>query len=282
MSVPISPLAPRDIAHLFGPLLGELLAVLRSLSPSDWDRPTVAGSWRVRDVAAHLLDGDLRKLAACRDEHRLPLDGPLDTDSDLARFINGLNRSGVAYATRLSPRLLLELLATSGAWVAEFISTLPPHGPSMFPVSWAGEAVSENWMDTGREYTERWHHQMQIRDAVGAPLLLAAPWMDPLLDFSVRALPHAYAALPAPTGTTVVLDVHGETAGAWSLVRGDRAWQVYRGRPASADAVVRVSTDDAWRLFYNALPASEVLARVHVTGAAALADPLLRTRSVIL
>lgn len=275
------PLAPRYSAHLFRPLLAELLTLLRRLSPDGWDRLTVAGTWRVRDVAAHLLDGDLRKLAACRDGHRLPVDGPLETERDLARFINGLNSSGVAFAARLSPRLLADLLEIAGGWVADLVTGLPPHAPSVFPVSWAGEAVSENWMDTGREYTERWHHQAQIRDAVGAPGLLAPAWMEPLLDFSVRALPHAYAAMGAPAGTCVVLEVHGETAGAWSVVRNDRRWQVLRGRPAEPDAVVRVATDDAWRLFYNALPWADVRGRVEVTGTGALAEPLLRARSVI-
>jgi uncharacterized protein (TIGR03083 family) len=282
MSVPFSPMVPRDVAPLFGPLLTELLALLHSLGPDDWNRPTVASAWRVRDVAAHLLDGDLRKLAACRDQHPLPLDGPLDTARDLARFINTLNRSGVAYAARLSPRLLTDLLATTGAWVADYIRSLPPHGPSPFAVSWAGETTSENWMDTGREYTERWHHQMQIRDAVGRRLLLTPTWMEPLLDFSVRALPHAYAALAAPTGTTVLLEVHGETAGEWSLVRTEHGWQLAQGRPATANAIVRVATDDTWRLLYNALPAADVAARVQVTGNASLAEPLLRARSVIL
>lgn len=279
---PLEPLGPRYVAHLFVPLLGELLTLLRGLSPDEWDRATVAGAWRVRDIAAHLLDDDLRKLAACRDDHLLPLDGPIETDRDLARFINGLNGSGVAYAARLSPRLLVDLLATTGVWVADFISALPPHGPSTFAVSWAGESTSENWMDSGREYTERWHHQMQIRDAVSLPRLLAPTWMEPLLDFSVRALPHAYAACDAPTGTVVSLEVSGETAGAWSVVRDGRAWRVCRGRPASPDTLVRVGTDDAWRLFYNALPADAIAARVQVTGDPSLGEPLLGARSVIL
>jgi uncharacterized protein (TIGR03083 family) len=277
----LEPLTPQYCAPLFAPLLTELLGLLRRLAPDDWERPTVARAWRVRDVAAHLLDGDLRKLAAYRDGHRLPAVGPLEARRDLVRFINGLNASGIAYAARLSPRLLTDLLEITGGWVAELVAALPPHGPSLFAVSWAGEAASENWMDTGREYTERWHHQMQIRDAVGAPRLLDPAWMEPLLDFSVRALPHAYAGLDAPAATVVTLEVHGETAGAWSVLRDDRQWQLRRGRLGGANAVVRVSADDAWRMLYNALSASELSARVQVIGDAALAAPLLRARSVI-
>jgi hypothetical protein len=45
----------------------KLIELLRSLSPSEWDGQTVAPRWKVRDVAAHLLDTVLRKLSLVRD-----------------------------------------------------------------------------------------------------------------------------------------------------------------------------------------------------------------------
>ena len=65
----LTSLSPLDTAPLFPELHAELLSFLRALEPADWERPTVAGAWRVRDVAAHLLDGELRTLAAHRDGH---------------------------------------------------------------------------------------------------------------------------------------------------------------------------------------------------------------------
>ena len=59
----MEPLSPVYTADLFAPLGAELVSLLRGLGESDWTRPTLAGAWRVRDVAAHLLDGDLRKLS---------------------------------------------------------------------------------------------------------------------------------------------------------------------------------------------------------------------------
>jgi hypothetical protein len=166
--------------------------------------------------------------------------------------------------------------------VSALLAALPPHGPSMFPVSWAGEATSEQWMDTGREYTERWHHQMQLRDAVGAaPVLLAARWLDPLLDLSVRALPPAYAPVDAPDGDAVAFEVVPADGGAprtWSLVRHAGRWTLEGGRAGAPRAVVRATADAAWRLLYNARPDP---AGVVVEGDAALARPLLRARSVI-
>jgi uncharacterized protein (TIGR03083 family) len=79
-------LAPTYTAHLLRPLLGELLALLRGLRGEQWDAPTVAGGWRVRDVAAHLLDGDLRKVAVFRDGHAIPTDGPIASAAELAQY----------------------------------------------------------------------------------------------------------------------------------------------------------------------------------------------------
>ncbi len=277
-------LAPIYVADLFAPLHRELIALLGKLEPADWDRSTVAGDWKVRDIAAHLLDGILRKLSAHRDGHLPAPDRPLHSYADVLALINGLNAGGVAYMRRLSPRLLTDLLDVAGRWMADFTLELDPHAQALFSVAWAGESTSENWMDTGREYTEWWHHQMQIRDAVGAPGLLEARWLLPLLDLSVRALPHAYASTVAPEGTAITLAVPGEEPWAWTLVREVGTWQIYRGEtePPAAPAVrVTAAPDRAWRLFYNALPPEQALRDLTIEGDEALAEPLLRTRSVM-
>ena len=274
-------LVPLDTAPLFRPLLHELLELLRDLDAADWERPTLAGTWRVRDVAAHLLDGDLRKLSACRDGHLVKPEPPIRNSGDLARFIHAQNAIGVGFGARLSARAIVDLLETTGEEIATFVEQLDANAPAMFAVSWAGETESANWMDTGREYTERWHHQAQIRDAVGAARLLAPRWMEPLLDVSVRALKVAYANQAAPDGTVVSLEVHGPTPGAWSVAREEGRWRVVRGRPATPSALVRVATDDVWRIFYNAVRSPELVYRVEVEGAYDLARPLLNARSVI-
>lgn len=278
----MEPLEPRDTRPLFQPLLGELIALLRSLDPDMWNRRTVAPRWRVRDVAAHLLDGDLRKLAICRDGHFPPADGPISSERDIARLVNALNEGGVHYGQRLSDRLLVDLLELTGSWIVDYFSALPLSGPAVFAVSWAGETQSENWMDLGREYTERFHHQMQIRDGVGRPRLLDPAWMEPLIEFSIRVLPRTYEAVDAPDGTAITLAVRGETQGDWSLLRAQRAWQLRRGRPDAPATIVTIAADDVWRLFYNALSAEAIAGRVSVDGDPSLTAPLLAARSVIL
>jgi hypothetical protein len=283
----LAPLTPIDTAELFPELNAELVRLLRDLTADDWLRPTVAGSWRVRDVAAHLLDGTLRRLSLGRDAHRLAMRPP-SSFSDVVNLINELNASGVTYAGRLSAKLVTDLLEVTGQWLAEYFAALPPHAEAVFPVAWADEQRSENWMDIGREYTEHWHHQMQIRDAARPPgpvtvndRLLQPRWFDPLMDLSVRALPRTYRDVAADTGTAVVLEVCGASTNTWSLVRGDSEWRVLRGRADHAAASVTVDADSAWRLLYNALPPNEARDRVSVRGNRALAEPILAARSVM-
>jgi len=278
----LEPLTPVYTAELFAPLNAELVALLRGLGERDWTKPTVAGAWRVKDVAGHLLDGQLRKLAFGRDAGAHFGRGPASgAYADVVAFINELNVTGVGYAARLSPRLLTDLLEVTGEWVARYVVSLPPLGEARFAVDWAGEARSLNWMDTGREYTEHWHHQMQIRDAVGAPGLFEPRWLDPLLDLSVRAFPRAYRDVAGPVGTAVTFEVEGHGERAWTLVREPSGWVVLRGRPAQPSASVRADADTAWRLLFNALSPAAARERLATTGDPALTSPLLAARSVM-
>ena len=72
---------------------------------------------------------------------------------------------------------MIDLLAVTGPQDAAYQGSLDPHAPALFNVAWAGEQTSPNWFDIGQEYTERWHQQEQIREAVGAPGLTARRWL---------------------------------------------------------------------------------------------------------
>jgi hypothetical protein len=246
-----------------------------------WSRPTLARQWTVHDIAAHLLDGDLRKVSASRDGQQLTPDRPLRSPRDLVDWLNGLNASGVQTFGRLSPRLLVDLLGVAGGWVVNLLQALPPHGSSLYPVAWAGEARSENWMDIGREYTERWHHQMQIRDAVGAELLLEPKWLDPLLDLSLRALPPVYAGCEASDGAALTIEVTAQMNAAWTLRREHRAWILYRGQSVAPTARITIDADVIWRVLYNAITAAEARRRAAVEGDDRLVAPFFAARSVM-
>jgi uncharacterized protein (TIGR03083 family) len=269
-------------AALLTPLHGRLLELLSSLDEAAWLRPTSAGAWRVRDVAAHLVDGALRKLSFHRDGLTPPAPGtPIDGYQGLVAYLNQLNRDWVEVARRLSPRVLLDLVRWSGAEVAAFVASLDPFAEALFPVAWAGEERSLVWMDTAREYSEHWHHQQQIRAAVGAPMLEQAEFLRPLLHVSVRALPRTYAEVDAAPGTAVTLEITGEAGGAWTLRREPGRWRLYEGRATDPKAAARMDERFAWRLFFKAIPEAERRSGLEWTGEAKLAEPMASTLSVM-
>ncbi len=169
------PLPITDTRSRFRPLCRDIGALLRGLQLDDWERATLAGSWRVRHVVAHLCDTALRRLSLHRDR-RMPPPGPRGTsEQDLTLFVNDLNATWIRAAERFSPRVLADLYAHASDGLAAFIETLDPHAGAVLPVSWAGQAASPQWLDIGREFTEVWHHGSQIREAVGAGPFRARP-----------------------------------------------------------------------------------------------------------
>ena len=135
----------------------------------------------------------------------------------------------------------MDLLAVTGPQIAALFGSLDPFGPAHFGVSWAGEDRSQNWFDIGRDYTERWLHQQQIRVAVGAPGLLERRWLFPVLDLFVRSLPHTYQAIRRDDGTAVVVEIAGDAGGHWTLVRTSGGWQLFRGALAASAATVSMT-----------------------------------------
>jgi uncharacterized protein (TIGR03083 family) len=274
--------APRvATAPLFAGLHAELLMLLRGLSRADWERPITATGWTVRDVAAHMLDGDIRRLSAHRDGHAPPPPaGEIATEQGLVGYLDQLNATWVAAARRIGPPVLVDLLAVTGSQVAAFVAGLDPDGPALYPVSWAGEERSANWLDIGREFTERWHHQQQIREAVRAPGLVAPEWLRPVLEISVRALPHTYREVAAPDGAAVTVGVDGAAGGTWTVLRGAKAWQLCAGAAEAPVARVRLGEDTAWRLFFG-VPMADARARLAIEGDGALGAVVLRAIAIM-
>jgi uncharacterized protein (TIGR03083 family) len=267
------PLIPIETRPLFTELDRLLLELLRSLTPEDWQRPTLARQWTVKDIAAHLLDGNLRTLSMLRDGYAG--EAPEDFSyAGMVAYLNRLNADWVRAARRLSPAVLMQLLAESGAAYTAYLHTLDPWAPAAFSVAWAGETESMNWFHIARDYTEKWHHQQQIREAVGQTEALMQPALfRPLIETFVRALPHAYRTLQAPVGTRVQLSV-GPEAGPWQLERTTGGWQLAAGLREAPATTITLAPDAAWMLFTKGLSAEQARQQARITGNEQLAVPL--------
>ena len=257
---------PIATAHLFEELDGLLLDMLRSLEPSDWDRPTVSPAWNVKQVAAHLLDTALRRLAFDRDGC-LPPAPDISSDRELVAFVNELNAQGVAVFGRLSPVVLISLMEVAVAQLRQYLTSLHPFDRARFGVSWTGEAESWNWFDVAREYTERWHHQQQIRLAVARPGILTPRLYRPVLECFMRGLPRAYRDTVAPAGAVVQVCVDGESGGAWLLTRQGEGWKLSTGpNPEVLLSSVRIPQEVAWRVFTKGISPPEALRHTTIEG----------------
>jgi uncharacterized protein (TIGR03083 family) len=270
---------PILIADLFPEVLDALLNLLASLSEDKWDAPTICPGWSVKDLAGHLLGDDVGMLSRRRDGYRRG-NAAIASWDDLVAFINLQNAEWVETARRFSPGLLCDMLRLTGTQVSVFFQSLDPYALGG-PVDWAGPDPAPVWLDLAREYTERWHHQQQIRDAVGKPGLTEPRFLAPALDAFVRALPHTYRTIDAAEQTLVALTITGAAGGTWFLLREHAAWQLYLGIARAPDAQVTLDQDTAWRLFTKGIGEGTAHARATSSGDPRLAAPMLKVLSVI-
>jgi uncharacterized protein (TIGR03083 family) len=270
---------PVLVASLFQELSESLLSVLARLTPEDWERPTSSPAWSVHDVALHLFGGEVGQLGI-RDDHERS-GGRITEWDELVRAINSMNEDWVSATRRISPQLLIDLLRTTGIQVDSFFSSLDPHarGPA---VSWAGPGPAPMWLHLAREYTERWHHQQEIREAVGEPLLTSPRMFGPVLATFVRALPRTYRDVPTKEGEVVRLTIAGGSGGTWLLVGSGESWDLCRD-DAQKRSTSHLTIDqmDAWKLFTKGTTKENVRPRVRIDGDEDLALKLLDTVSMI-
>ena len=284
---------PLLTAHLFPALDAHLIDLLRSLTSDDWERQTIAPRWKIKDVAAHLLDTQLRRLSFGRDGYTVAPPSPITSDRDLVAFIDRLNAEGVTVYRRLSPPVLIAWMERSSGEAASYFASLDPFAPARIGVSWAGEAVSPNWFDIARELTERWHHQQQIRLALAEPggepsaatagrlhAITTPQLYHPVLDCFMRALPFHYRSIPAAPGTTIRFHVSGECGGDWHLYRGDD-WRLAGEAAGTVAATVTIPQDIVWRIFTKGIARDEARAQVRVTGDAALGEHVLGMLAIV-
>lgn len=251
--------------ELFPELERKLIELLRCLRHDEWSRPTLAKQWTVKDVAAHLLDGNLKRLSMQRDGFFGFPAPQIDSYETLIAFINRNNAEWVQAARRLSPPVLTELLESTSKQVYDFFRKLDPFAPALWSVAWAGERQSANWFDIAREYTERWHHQQQIREAVNRPGISGRELYLPVLDTFMRGLPHAFRSVAARQGTTVEVKILGEAGGSWWIEKSDSCWNISE-LAEKPEAVISIDQELAWKVFTKAIDADSAAQQVQLRG----------------
>lgn len=258
----------------------KLIELMRDLRPEEWDLQTVATAWKVRDVAAHMLDTVLRKLSMVRD-HCFVEQPQIRTAQGVVDIVNRLNREGVTVYRRLSPAVLIDLMDLACRQSADFHESLDPFAPAVFNVSWAGESTSLNWFDTARELTERWHHQQQIREAANRPGIMTRDLYHPVLDCFIRGLPHALQSVDAPSGATIQLQIIGDCGGTWLLERKTSEWAFAAMLQNTPAAHVQIPQQIAWRVFTKGMDRPSAIAQSNFEGDRALGEKVFHLTAIV-
>jgi uncharacterized protein (TIGR03083 family) len=258
-----------------------LIDLLRSLRPEDWYKQTTAPKWLVKDVAAHLLDTNMRDIAAANNYTGTPPQN-INSYQDLVDYLNELNAVWVKAMDRVSPQQLIDLLESTGPGYHQYLESLPLFEKARYAVSWAGEEESENWFHIAREYTEKWHHQQQIRDAVGKPGIMHRELFYPCIDTFMRALPHTYRDVTATDKTLAKITVSTDAGGDWYIQYQSGKWVMIGNAEAGIpDASVTLTPDTSWKLFTKGMTAADAIAKSELTGEQTFTRPLFGMLSVM-
>ena len=257
-----------------------LIELLTALGSAEWELPTIAPQWTVRDVAAHLLDTALRKLSRARDQCYIER-VEIRSHQDVITLVNRLNREGVTVYRRLSPAVLTELMQMACSQTADFHESLDPFAPAAIGVSWAGEMTSLVWFDTARELTERWHHQEQIRLATNRPGIMTPTLYYPVLDTFVRGLPHTFRDVAASVGTAILVEVSGDCGGQWCLVKSQGRWRFASELQSAIAAHIIIPQSIAWRIFTKGIGRESAYPQLTILGDAALAENVLKLVAIV-
>ena len=267
--------------HLF-PILDQMLIdLLKSLTDEEWNKQTVAKLWKVKDVASHLLDGNLRGLSISRDRYFGEKAEHIHSYQDLVSFLNNLNITWTNATKRLSPRVLIELLEITGKQYTAHLKALKPFEDAVFSVAWAGQETSKNWFHTAREYTEKFLHQQQIRDAVGKPGIMTKELYHPFLDTLMYAFPYTFKDVNAEENTIISLVVSTGIGGQWNISRIKGEWALTKGVPPTFISKITIDPDTAWKLFSKSWTPERVMDKVEIIGDRDLGEKVLKMVSVM-
>lgn len=272
---------PIPTVHLLPLLQTELMHLFSSLSADDWQQQTIAKQWKVKDVAAHLLDGNIRILSMLRDGYA-GVSPDISNGQTLIDFLNQLNADWVSAMKRVSPQMLILLHEATGTLYCDYYASLDPFAKAGFAVNWAGEEESLNWMHIAREYTEKWLHQQQIRDAVQQPgRLMEKEFFYPFISTFMMALPYTFRDIHPAEHTTVTITVTGNAGGSWSIQYTNGSWKWTTPDPSRSAAIITIDPGTSWKLFSKSLKPEEVMDQIQLTGDTGLGMTALSMVSVM-
>ncbi len=208
----IARLDRHDAFRLFNAELPSMVALLESLSPAAWDKPTDCSRWSVHDVVAHLIGAfesminpvvQLRRMR--EGTRRYPELAKLDAYNEVqvdARRDAAPAELVEAYA-RLAPKAARAALRLPGPIRRLKVSSGLPGVPRL----------SLGYLADIIVLRDAWMHRVDISQAAGTPFIVGAADRA-VVEQVIRDLAVEW------TGPGVVLELTGDAGGRWQLGSG--------------------------------------------------------------
>jgi len=159
----------------------DLRAILDGIAEEDWDRPTPAAGWTVRDQISHLgyFDGAARLSMADPDAFRALL---AEAQADIEKFV----AATLDYGRGIPGSELLDRFTAERRGLVEAARAVPDG----VRVPWYGPDMSVASSLTAR-IMETWAHGQDVADALGVTRPLTGR-LRHVCDIGIRARPFAY------------------------------------------------------------------------------------------
>jgi uncharacterized protein (TIGR03084 family) len=214
---------------------------LQRITLKDWDRPTPAKGWTVRDTISHLADSE--ELASTAITGELALERYRST-SDL----DALRQEAVDKGRKMRPQDVIEWWRGGRAKVVEPLSRMDPDAR----VEWIVGSMSARTLATTR-LMETWAHGLDIYATMQAEIE-DTPRIRHICWLGWKTLPYAFK-LSGHDYSPIRVEVIGPGYAKW----------VYG--PEDAENLIKGSASDWARLAVRRAKASDI--RLKVTGEAA-------------
>jgi uncharacterized protein (TIGR03084 family) len=226
-----------------------LVAVLESIEPDDWFRPTPAWSWDVRDTVSHLADTDELAIDTC-------IDGPRALAKVAARCASSedLTLQGVLAGRRLTGAEVLAWWKRTQVVERDVLRSLDramrvPWGLGMRPPSFATARLMEAWAHSLDV------HAALDRDPFDTDRLRHIAWIG------VSALPYAYSKVGlAPPEAPLRIEITLPSGAPWTYGPEDAPDRITGSASEFCRVFVqRMSVDDATTLAAEGAGAQQTL-----------------------
>ncbi len=246
-----------DVAALSRDAIAEhddLRAILSDIREEDWERPTPAAGWTVRDQLSHLgyFDRAARLSMVDPDAFRA---ARAEAVADIEKFVHAT----LSYGQGMPGAELLDRFTEERRGLVEAAQAMPDGAR----VPWYGPDMSVASSITAR-IMETWAHGQDVADALGATRLLTDR-IRHVCDIGIRARPFSYRSrgLEAPE-TPLRVELVAPDGSLWEWGPSDAADRVtgpaldfalvVTQRRLLADTALKAQGDDArtWIAFAQA------------------------------